>query len=228
MTSLTLCSLSMRRTFWQGITSRAECAKLSASSSFERSSFSFMDFANIPRLSLYVYYVIYIYTHTKQLYMHVCIYIYIVYICICIHVGTCFRVFQRNGDSNWIVMASHRALRLHTVSELWRKKSKGCELKVIYTHIKCCIPFLDRMITLNPSLSITIRTLRLFSIYRRHVDTWIFRGNCVERKKCILWNDSLNHQMHVPNSIRGIRASLRCFESQLSNQIRIRFRRDSV
>ena len=49
----------------------------------------------------------------------------------CRYVFSC--VFQRNGDSNRIVMASHRALRLHTVSELRRKKSKGCELKVMYT-----------------------------------------------------------------------------------------------
>lgn len=111
----------MRRTFWQGITSRAECAKLSASSSFERSSFSFMDFANIPRLCLYVYYVIHMYTHTRWWYVHVCMYMH-----------TCsFRVFQRNGDSNRIRW--HRIVRFDCIqfSELRRKKSKGCELEMM-------------------------------------------------------------------------------------------------
>lgn len=67
----------MRRTFWQGVTSRAECAKLSASSSFERSSFSFKDFANTSTVFVRVY-LIYVYnTQCTYVYMHIYIYIFI-------------------------------------------------------------------------------------------------------------------------------------------------------
>jgi len=199
MTSLTLCSLSMRRTFWQGITSRAECAKLSASSSFERSSFSFMDFANIPRLCLYVYYVIYMYTHTRWSYAHVCMYMRMhIHMHTCRYVFSCFPT-QWRLKSNPV--ASHRALRLHTVSELRRKKSKGCELEMTWPEM-LYFSF-DWVIT---NWWITIRTLRLCSIYRRHVNTWIFAKNCVERKAFSLCEtqfvqSATRPRVRAPNSI---------------------------
>lgn len=79
VTSLTLCSLSMRRTFWQGVTSRAECAELSASSSFERSSFSFMDFANTSTVLIFfvcVYVIPHVYTYKRSIYAYTCTYKY--------------------------------------------------------------------------------------------------------------------------------------------------------
>lgn len=129
MTSLTLCSLSMRRTFWQGVTSRAECAKLSASSSFERSSFSFKDFANTSTVFvrvylIYVYNTIYLCMHT---YMHAYIYTQIcIYIYICMYVRTCFRVLSNamatQVESDGIV--PHHALRPHSVSKLQRNENR--------------------------------------------------------------------------------------------------------
>lgn len=61
--------------------------------------------------------------------------------------------------------------------------------------------FQSRLVIAN--WRITIRTLRLCSIYRRHVNTWIFAKNCVERKAFSLCEvqSATKPRVHVPNSI---------------------------